>query len=85
MAYFTYTEQNNQNVICTAYKEGGDCVTMLLTLRTEDDPIAMIRDLTNVMSGKGGSVVRHSSGEKRVYFKITNIEKFLEIAPVDKE
>jgi len=50
MSYFTYTEQNNQNVICTAYKEGGDCVTMLLTLRTEDDEIAMIRDLTDVMN-----------------------------------
>jgi len=57
MAYFTYGKQNNQNVICTAYSNGGDCVTMLLTLRTEDDEIAMIRDLTNIMNGKGTTPV----------------------------
>ena len=85
MLYFTYSKQKNQNVICTAYKNGGDCVSMLFTIRPSDDPIATVRDLTNILNGRATGPVVNSSGEKQVYFKIINIEKFLQIAPVEKE
>jgi len=85
MLYFTNGRQNNQDVVCTAYKDRGDCVTMLFTLRPQDDPIATVRDLTDILNGRGTTPVQNSSGKKQVYFKITNIDKFLAIAPVEKE
>lgn len=85
MLYFTYGKQNNQNIICTAYEEGGDCVTMLFTIRPNEDPVEITRDLTGILNGKGTGPVENSSGEKKVYFKITNINKFLEFAPVEKK
>ena len=85
MNFFTYAWENNQRVVCTAYQRGGDCTTMLFTLRPENDPVETIRDLTNILNGRATSPLQHSSGEKRVYFKIIDIDRFLETAPVEKE
>ncbi len=85
MNFFTYTWENNQRVICTAFQRGGECATMLFTLRSTDDPVTIIRDLTDILNGRATSPVRHSSGKARVYFKITDIDRFLETAPVEKE
>lgn len=85
MLYFTYAKQNDRPVICTAYEKGGDCATMLFTLRPQDDPIETIADLTDILNGRATGPLQHSSGEKKVYFEITNIGKFLETAPVEKE
>ncbi|MDJ0718934.1 MAG: COP23 domain-containing protein [Prochloraceae cyanobacterium] len=85
MNFFTYSWQNNQKVVCTAYQKGGDCVTMLFTLRPEDDPVETIADLTDILNGRSTSPAQHSSGEQRVYFKIVNIDRFLQKAPVEKD
>lgn len=85
MLFFTHTQENDRSIICTAYKEDGDCATMLFSLRPEDDPIAVLRELTDILNNRAIIGLNSNFGSKRVYFKIANIEKFLETAPVEKE
>ena len=75
--------ENNQPVICTAREKGGNCVTTLMTLRPEDDPIKMTRNMVNLLRGRATGVIRHSATEKsKQYFEI-DFDKFLEVAPVE--
>ncbi|MDJ0844068.1 COP23 domain-containing protein [Crocosphaera sp.] len=75
--------ENNQPVICTTQQKGGDCVTTLMTLRPEDDPIKMTRNMVNLLRGRATGVIRHSATEQsQQYFEI-DFDKFLEVAPVE--
>lgn len=83
LQYIANGSKNGQPVICTARQNGGECITVLLTLRANDDPIQIATDLKNILRGRGGSAITHSSGEKRVYYEI-DMDKFLQTAPVEK-
>lgn len=84
LQYLTNGTQNNQPVICTARQTGGACDTTLLTLRPEDDSLEILTQLSDVLKGRGGPPVEHSSGKKQVYYRI-DIEKFLQTAPLEEQ
>ncbi len=82
LKYIANGWENNQPVVCTARQKGGDCVTTLMTLRTEDDPIAMARNVASSLYGRGG-ITRHSAnGKVQQYYEI-DFEKFLKVAPIE--
>lgn len=82
LKYIANGWQNNQPVICTARQTGGNCVTTLMTLRPEDDPIQMTKKIVEKLNGRGG-VIRHSAeGQPQQYFEI-DFDKFLKVAPVE--
>ncbi|MDJ0578704.1 COP23 domain-containing protein [Crocosphaera sp.] len=81
--YITHGVENNQPVVCTAYEKGGKCVTTLMTLRPEDDPIEMAKKVSNGLKGRGGGIIHHSSeGKSQQYYKI-NFDRFLRLTPVE--
>ncbi|MDJ0510897.1 MAG: COP23 domain-containing protein [Crocosphaera sp.] len=84
LQYIANGWQNNQPVICTARQKGGDCVTTLMTLRTEDDPIVVTKDMVELLNGRGTGVIRHSSSDAKLqqYYQI-DFQKFLEVAPIE--
>ena len=84
LQYIANGWQNNQPVICTARQKGGECVTTLMTLRAEDDPIAVTKDVVELLNGRGTGVIRHSSSDMKIqqYYEI-DFQKFLEVAPIE--
>lgn len=50
--YVTYGTMNDQPVLCTAKQEGGECETLLITLRHSDDPVKSLEYLLDVMASK---------------------------------
>lgn len=76
LRFIANSKINNQSVICTSKKRGGDCVTVLLTLRHSDDPIKILRQLKERLRGGRGSIVRHSSNpnDLQIYYEI-NIDQ----------
>lgn len=67
---------NNQPVICTAGKINGDCDTLLMTLRPEDDSLAILRQLIATLKGRQRGPVLHSSGDPQIYYEV-DIERFM--------
>ena len=45
LRFITNSKINGQPVICTTKNLGGDCITVLLTLRKSDDSIQILRQL----------------------------------------
>ena len=82
LIYLTNGMINNQPVICSAKKYAGECITMLLTLRPEDDSIEVLNELTDVLYGRVVGPIRESSGIPQVYYKI-DLEEALRNAPVE--
>lgn len=73
---------NNQRVICTANEPGGTCVDLLVTLRPEDDSLAIVNHLKEIFNGRNVGPLKHSGGEPQVYFQM-DLDYFLDTAPVE--
>ena len=78
----TNGRKNNQPVICTSSETGGECETVLLTLRPEDDSLKILNQFRQVLSGKQVGPVKHNSDTPQVYYQV-DIENFLNTAPVE--
>ncbi|MDJ0510898.1 MAG: COP23 domain-containing protein [Crocosphaera sp.] len=78
LRFITNSKINEQPVICTTKKLGGDCVTILLTLRQSDDSIQILRQLKDRLRGRGGEIIRHSSNPDNIsiYYEI-DIDKLI--------
>ena len=73
---------NNQPVICTSNEPGGDCRTLLMTLRPEDNSLKVLNSLRQVLNGEQVGPVKHNADIPQVYYKV-DIENFLRTAPVE--
>ncbi|MBO1349637.1 MAG: COP23 domain-containing protein [Hormoscilla sp. GUM202] len=70
-----------QPVICAASVEGGDCETLLFTLRHKDDSKQILDQLNEVIQGSSSKPVGHDSGvSDQIYIKV-DLEEFLRNAP----
>lgn len=80
LRFITNSKVNDQPVICTSKISGGNCVTVLLTLRKSDDPIQVLTHLKNRLRGRGGDIIRHSprSDNISIYYEI-DIDKLVNI------
>lgn len=74
--YITNGTINKQTVICTALKDKGECHTLLMTLLPQDDSVAIVMDLGDVLNGRQ-EPLEHTSNTPRLYYKI-NIERLME-------
>jgi hypothetical protein len=79
----TNSRSNGQKVICTAKQKGGPCNVVLLTLRQTDDAQEVLTTLKDVLHGRGGTPLMHSSGTRQVYYEI-DLQKLLETIPVEE-
>ena len=59
--YLTTSTQNRQPVICVASSKGGSCAGVLFTLKPTSNPMATLRQLMQVRTQAGGSVVLNES------------------------
>ena len=73
---------DNQPVICTSEEPGGDCNTLLITLRPEDDSVKVLNNLRQVLNGEQVGPVKHNADTPQIYYEV-DIENFLETAPVE--
>ena len=73
---------DNQPVICTSDAPGGDCNTLLMTLRPEDDSVKVLNNLRQVLNGEQVGAVKHNADTPQIYYQV-DIENFLETAPVE--
>ena len=82
LKFITYGTMNGQSVICTSRRVGGDCDTLLLTLLPQDDALAVLEQLSDILLGYANAPLEQSSEESvyevgdRIYVKV-NIENFL--------
>jgi hypothetical protein len=79
--YLTHGEINGQPVVCTASKVGGDCNTLLITLKHQDDAEQTLEQLSNILLGYASAPLQQSSGDivydqNKPYVEV-NIEDFL--------
>lgn len=84
LSFLTNGTLNNQSVICTAKQYGGNCVTLLMTLRPQDNSLEILDSLANALSGRGVGPVRHSSATPQRYYEI-NFQEALNKAPVSED
>lgn len=86
LSIITNGYMNNQPVICTANENGGDCVTLLMTLRPTDNSLVILNELKDALLGRSIGPVRHSGSNKppQVYYQI-DIEEALKNAPIEDE
>ena len=84
LGLITNGKMNNQPVICTAKEPGGACETLLMTLRPEDNSLQILNHFRRLFKGEQVGPVKHNAGTPQIYYRI-DIEKFLQIAPVEEE
>ncbi len=85
LSIITNGYMNNQPVICTANEYGGDCVTLLFTLRTPKDALPVLNELKDALLGRGiGPRRESSSGVPQIYYSI-DLKQAIENAPVEQE
>ena len=70
----------DQPVICATSVEGGDCETLLFTLRHKDDSQKILEQLSAVIQGSSSEPARHDSASGKIYVKV-DLEEFLRNAP----
>lgn len=73
---------NERKVICTSDTPGGDCHTLLMTLRPEDDSLQVLNSLRQVLNKEQIGAVRHNADTLQVYYQI-DIENFITTASVE--
>ena len=73
---------DNQPVICTSDEYGGDCNTLLMTLRPEDDSAQVLNNLRQVLNGEQVGAIKHNADTPQIYYQV-DIDNFLETAPVE--
>lgn len=84
LQYLTNGTINKEPVICTARSEGGDCDTLIMTLRRNiDDPKPILAQLADTFKGRSTGPIRHSSN-KAIYIQV-DMEDFLKNAPVEPD
>ncbi len=82
LTYLTHGVMNQQPVICTATQVGGECNTLLITLKHEDNAERTLEQLSNIFLGYASAALEQSSGDinysedNRPYVEV-NIEEFL--------
>ncbi len=80
--YFTHGTMNGQPVICTANLVGDSCITLLITLKHQDNAQQTLEQLSDIFLGYASGAIVQSSGEiaysddNRMYIKV-DIEEFL--------
>ncbi|MEM7595655.1 MAG: COP23 domain-containing protein [Cyanobacteria bacterium P01_A01_bin.83] len=79
LGLITNGQMDNQSVICTSDRPQGDCNTLLMTLRPEDDSLTVLGSLRDIFNGQQVGPVKHN---KQAYYQV-DIENFLETAPVE--
>ena len=80
LGLITNGQMNNQSVICTSDRAGGDCNTLLMTLRPEDDSLQVLNSFRQIFNGEQVGPVKQNS---QAYYEL-DIDNFLETAPVEK-
>lgn len=84
LGLITNGKMNNEPVICTAKEPGGACETLLMTLRPEDNSLQILNHFRRLFKGEQVGPVKHNTGTPQIYYRI-DIEKFLQISPVEEE
>ncbi len=80
--YLTHGVMNQQPVICTATRVGGECKTLLITLKHEDNAEQTLEQLSDIFLGYASAALEQSSGDinysedNRPYVEVS-IEDFL--------
>jgi hypothetical protein len=79
--YLTHGTMNEQPVVCTASEVGGDCNTLLITLKHQDDAEQTLEQLSNILLGYASAPLQQSSGkitydQNKPYVEV-DIEDFL--------
>jgi len=83
LAYLTNGKMNGETVICTSESKQGGCADLLITLRPEDNSLAIVEKLANVLQGRtAGPIRQRSNAEPQAYYDI-DMETFLRTAPVE--
>lgn len=87
LGLITNGTKNNQRVICTSGEPGGECETVLLTLRPEDlrpedRSLKILQQFRQIFNGEQVGPVKHSSAVPQVYYQV-DVENFLNTAPVE--
>jgi hypothetical protein len=75
---------NGQPVICTTTQVNGDCVDLVMTLRREDNSLAIVQQFNDIFNGRKVGPIKHSGGQPQIYYQI-NIAHFLATAPLATE
>jgi Circadian oscillating protein COP23 len=83
LQFLTNGKVKNQNVICSATEVNGKCQTVLMTLRSEDNPLQFLSELKDVFNGRSVAVPQHSSGGNQIYIKV-DLPKLIRVAPLAK-
>ena len=83
LGLITNGQMNARPVICTSNESGGECVTLLMTLRPEDNSLRVLQSLKQILNMEQVGPIKHSSGIPQVYYEV-DIENFLETAPVEQ-
>jgi hypothetical protein len=81
LKYLTYGVKNRQKMICVASEYGGPCQQMLFTLKNNDDPDQVLKDMLSVGYRAQGPVVQSEDGSPQYYY---DFEKFLEKASTEE-
>ncbi len=71
-----------QPVICTAKEFLGDCADLLVTLRPNEDSLAVLNQLKDSLSGRGVGAIKQSSGAGQMYIQI-DLENAVRNAPIE--
>ncbi|NJO93899.1 MAG: hypothetical protein HC820_05220 [Hydrococcus sp. RM1_1_31] len=84
LGMITNGTMNNQPVICTTTEQDGACQNLLMTLRSQDNSLKVLKEFEDILNGRGVGPVVHSSGTPQRFVEL-DIQKFLNTAPVEKD
>jgi hypothetical protein len=73
--FVTNGRMNGQPVICTAREYKGDCDTLILTLRSDDQPLEVLEGFKEALMGRSMGPISHSNGFPQIYYKVDLQEK----------
>ena len=82
LKFITHGRMNRQPVVCTATKVGGDCETLLITLKHQDNAEKTLEQLSDILLGYASAPLQQSSGDiaydsdNKPYVEV-DIDKFL--------
>jgi len=83
LEYLTYGQMNNQQVICATQDYGGPCQQLILTLKPEDKPMAVLNQLNSIIRGNASKALIQSTGEAQIYIRF-NVQEFVNQASPQK-
>jgi hypothetical protein len=82
MNIITNGTMNKQPVICTANEYQGDCVNLLITLRTKEDSLQVLSEFKKALLGESMGPILNSGGVPQIYYEI-DLEQALKNAPIE--